>query len=152
MTLAFPAPEAIPTHGIAAQDGERIKRLSPGRPSRPSLTLNQGSLPSHSPSLAAALLPLLTAPPIYTLLPRALLSLFVLLRVSVGSRVGVCCISPADGRQRALPSVAPPQGLCSKQALLQGRNKSLAGEQPRLPAPFIQPKSQTISLQNSFQL
>lgn len=58
---------------------------------------------------------------------HALCVLFVLLRVSVGSSVGVCC-TPADGRQHALPTITPPQGLCGSRRHRQ--NKSLAAEQP----------------------
>ena len=58
---------------------------------------------------------------------RALCVLFVLLRVSVGLSVGVCC-TPADGRQRALPAITPPWGLCGSRRHRQ--NKSLAAEQP----------------------
>ena len=57
----------------------------------------------------------------------ALCVLFVLLRVSVGLSVGVCC-TPADGRQRALPAITPPWGLCGSSRHRQ--NKSLAAEQP----------------------
>lgn len=53
-------------------------------------------------------------------------------------------------------TACPPRHCPTPRAVWQASpakpNKSLAGEQPRLPAPFIQPKSQTISLQNSFQV
>jgi hypothetical protein len=119
---------------------------------RPAL---RGQPARHSPSQAGALSPLLclSSLPAHPRTPGRAPSarcLFCSLRVSVGWRVGVCCISPADGRQPGLSSMAPPQGLWK--ADTEGQNKSLAGEQPRLPVSFIQPKLQKIPLQNVFQL
>lgn len=73
---------------------------------------------------------------------RTLCALFVLLSVSVGSSVGVCCTFPADGRQRALPTIAPPRGPCGSRRCRQ--NKSLAAEQPVCPHLLSNPSPDTI--------